>query len=358
MNVQELSFEVRTGDFFFTIDLGFVNRRLCLSCLPPLLQTEYSCRQKPGSDPITILANDRMLINMLLDFCQANSVPTLLKATEMSQESGQTGIMFVSNAKLSARKSLRKGLSASHCVELDLRTNKPVSVTYHTQHMVSTTGAERLEQGGRQSIVGLLHEKQERFEIEPLVIGTPLFEHHRNPPVHPGTMFNRTIWSYGEILPEDIEEFSKLEGVKIESLEEWMNVMRDLPEKKIKEALAKLLNDPTQNDWSGELNDHFSGHVTVAGRRRCAAFLLKGPTKFNEMTLAMCGKNADQIHRLVDSNADISIVQHCHTIGSYVRRTLRDATMQPGARLNGVARKYCFIDGKTTYRILRAYDLL
>ena len=71
------------------------------------------------------------------------------------------------------------------------------------------------------------------------------------------------------------------------------------------------------------------------------------------MTLDMCGKRADQIHRVVDSDADVSIVQHSHLIGAVVRRTLRNLTVYPG----GNRRKYCLIDGQATYRILKAYSL-
>ena len=72
------------------------------------------------------------------------------------------------------------------------------------------------------------------------------------------------------------------------------------------------------------------------------------------MTLEICGTRADQIHRMVDSNADVSIVQHAHLIGAVFRRTLRELTIRPG----NSRRKYCLIDGQATYRILKAYSLI
>ena len=159
---------------------------------------------------------------------------------------------------------------------------------------------------------------------------------------------------YGELLPEDIDQFQKMSEITVKDAIEWMNVMQSLPEEKIKHAITELLSESPKKDWGGESNDHFSSSVTVKGYPKTAAFLLKGPSKFKEMTLDMCGKKADQIHRLVDSDADISIVQHCHQIGPIVRRTLRKETVLPG----GQGRKYCLIDGKATYRILKAYNLL
>jgi hypothetical protein len=157
----------------------------------------------------------------------------------------------------------------------------------------------------------------------------------------------------GEILPEEIAEFERMKDVKVESADEWMNVMSMVPEQKIKEAIAKLLSEPTKNDWGGESNDHYSGNVTVSGKRTTAAFLLKGPTNFRVMTLEMCGKRADQIYRLAKSGAEISVVQHSHLIGETVRETLRRMVAEPGR-----SRKYCFIDGQATYRILKAYGLI
>jgi hypothetical protein len=144
-----------------------------------------------------------------------------------------------------------------------------------------------------------------------------------------------------------------MKDVNVESAHEWMNVMSKLPEAKVKEAFAKLLSEPTKKDWGGEPNDHYSGNVTVGGRRTTAAFLFKGPTTFREMTLEMCGKRADQIYRLTKSGADISVIQHSHMIGQAVRETLRHMVHDRGR-----SRKYCLIDGQATYRILKAYTLL
>ncbi len=157
----------------------------------------------------------------------------------------------------------------------------------------------------------------------------------------------------GEILPEDIAEFAKMKGVKVESADEWMSVMSKLPEEKVKKAFAKLLSEPTKKDWGGEPNDHYSSNVTANGTRTTAAFLFKGPAMFREMTLEMCGKRADQIYRLAKSGAEISVVQHSHLIGETVRETLRCMIAGPEQ-----PRKYCVIDGQASYRILKAYGFL
>ena len=63
------------------------------------------------------------------------------------------------------------------------------------------------------------------------------------------------------------------------------------------------------------------------------------------------GKNADQIFRLSASPANLLIVQHSHDIGEAVRATLRAFSVMPHMQ-----RHYCFIDGRDTYRLLKAYE--
>ena len=139
----------------------------------------------------------------------------------------------------------------------------------------------------------------------------------------------------------------------VASADEWMSVMQKVPEAYVKKSIASLLKEPAKSDWGGEENDHFSANATVADKRCSAAFLLKGPTNFREMTPAMCGKNGDQIYRLTKAGADISVVQHAHLIGSAVRETLRSMVVTPGR-----SRKFCVMDGQATYRLLKAYGLL
>lgn len=350
MPIEDIPPEYRTKDYFHHIDMGFLNRRLCISALPAPARDFYLQHNKSGSDHMTVLGNDHLLVTVLLDVCQAIKVPTLLEALTL----GKPKHMFRSTERLAPCPELYKAERVDHAVYLDLDFGKPVRIAYHTEHLVSSTGKMTLAQGAGegyvQSMVGMLHEKPDRFEIEPLVIGAPWLEHPKN-----GADAPKLMWmgrDYGEILPEDIDQFSRMKGVKVEDAQEWLEKMKVLPEAHTKKAFAHLLSEPTKKDWGGETNDHFSSSVSIGGQRKTAAFLLKGPTAFREMTLDMCGKRADQIYRLVQSEADISVVQHSHTIGEAVRGTLRKMIVYPGW-----PRKYCIIDGQATYRILKAYSL-
>jgi hypothetical protein len=300
---------------------------------------------------MTVLSNDHLLVTMLLDVCQEVGVPTLVQALNL----GKPKCLFRSTERLAPCPQIYEAARVDHAVELDIEFGKPVRITYHTEHLVSSTGKMTLADGASggyvHSIVGLVHDRPDRFEIEPLVIGAPWFDHPRNGSEASDLMCIGR--DFGEILPEDIDQFAQMKQVQAATADEWLRAMQSLPEATVKSAFAHLLSEPTKKDWGGETNDHFSSNVSIRGQRKTAAFLLKGPTMFREMTLEMCGKRADQIYRLANSGADISIVQHSHQIGEVVRATLRNMTVYPGR-----PRKYCLIDGQATYRILKAYSLL
>ena len=343
---------LRCEDEFHHIDAGFVNERLCMTAIPAAAREWVVEHCRPVTTPLVETYNRHVLVTAVLDWCEARKSPTLLEAIN----DGAVGALFRSTERLAACPELYEAKRVKHDVILDIKPPKPIRIAYHTQHLVSDTGKMVLEQGYSEgyvnSIIGRLHDRGRDLEIEPLVIGAPWFEHPRNHDPRGLLMFLGQ--EFGEIQPEDIEEFEKLVDVPQPSLLEWECVMREQSEEYVKRAICELLGETTKKDWGGEQNDHFSGNLTVRGRRRTGAFLLKGPSDFREMTLDMCGKRADQIHRLVDTHADISILQHAHLVGPVVRRTLRNLAMYPG----GSRRKYCIVDGPATYRLLRAYGFL
>ncbi len=353
MSIESVTSDLRTKDVFHHIDMGFLNRRLCITALPPGVRKWYIEHSTPGSDHMTVLGNDHLLVTTLLDVCDAMKAPTLLQALA----DGKSKQLFRSTERLSPCPEVYDAKRVDHTVLLDIDFGKPVRIAYHTEHLVSATGTMTLAEGAPagyfESIVGLLHDKPDRYEIEPLVIGAPWFDHPRN---GDSDELAELMWlgqDFGEILPEDIDQFSAMKDIKISGSDEWLGVMEKTPESFVKESFAKLFAEVSKKDWGGESNDLFTGNLSIKGRRKTAAFLLKGPTMFREMTLEMCGKRADQIYRLTNSGAEISVVQHSHQIGEAVRATLRNMTVAPGK-----ARKYCVIDGQATYRILKAYSFL
>lgn len=351
MAAADIPDHLRDGDYFHHIDMGFLNRRLCMSALMADGRELYSQQAMQGNDHGTLLSNDHLLVTMLIDRCAMAKTPSLVEALTLAHQKH----LFMSTERLVPCPEVYSAARVEQEVLLDIDFGKPVRVAYHTEHIVSSTGrmtlAEGVKGGYVESIIGLLHDRGDHWEIEALVMGAPWLDHPRN-----GKASSTLMWmarEFGELLAEDIDQFAKLTDVNVASADEWTTVMRAMPEAEVKAKIASLLAEPIKKDWGGERNDLFAGNVSVHGRRRNAAFLLKGRTNFREMTLDICGKRADQILRLVQSEADISVVQHSHQIGEAVRETLRALVVRPGR-----PPKFCVMDGQTTYRLIKAYDLL
>ncbi len=92
-------------------------------------------------------------------------------------------------------------------------------------------------------------------------------------------------------------------------------------------------------------SDHYTYLRTGEG------WLYRGPAKFAPMTVAMLGKNGDQLERLARTAADILVLQHCHEITPAVISSLR-----AHASDYRNPRRYLIIDGYDTLKILASSD--
>ena len=330
------------------IDMGFVNHRRIFTTFGAQFHAYYESRRKQADDHLTRLWNDHLLVTYALDLCRQRKVPTLGELLHAPR----VGALFCSTEEFLPCPDVYDKERAVSTLNLSFESEWVVEVHYSTKHICADTGRMVLAKGHKESILAGVHEiRGNVLVVHPLVIGAPSFDHPRNEALGLDLMFHG--WYWYEIHPEDIDEFNKIEGTPVPPLEDWQPVMSSIPETDVKAAIAKLLNDVTQKDWGGEINDHFASAVHLSGDRSTAAFLLKGPAKFEEMTPKHLGKNADQIFRLASSPAQVLVVQHCHSIGEAVRATLRAFAVSPAN-----PRRFCLIDGRDTYRLLKAYDLL
>ena len=155
-----------------------------------------------------------------------------------------------------------------------------------------------------------------------------------------------------ELRPEEIAQLAGMDEDWLPSKADFER-MRLVPEHAVKELLCGLLGEyAVPNDWGGEESDVFSANLTVEGRRRTGAFLLKGPARFHPMKPTDLGKNGDQLYRLFNIPADLYVVQHCHAIGAAVRKQAEAFAL---ARTFLSPCRIVFMDGLTTARLLRAH---
>lgn len=128
-----------------------------------------------------------------------------------------------------------------------------------------------------------------------------------------------------------------------------------MPESKIKAGLQKIIGENhTFKDWGGEKNDLYTNKLRYKGKRRTAAFALKGKATKGTLTPSKMGKNGDQIARLVGSTAEMFFVVYHGKIDESVVSQLEAFAL--GKALSGKPIYYATIDGDDLNRLYQAYE--
>jgi hypothetical protein len=158
---------------------------------------------------------------------------------------------------------------------------------------------------------------------------------------------------------DEIDSFQKVRNLQPKEVQKYIaggfiNVTEDF----VQEAIKKILDVPFhRKDWGGEINDLYTTNLIIAGKRRAAAFLLKGPgIGKKEMHIADCGKRGDQIVRLFETPADLFVVQYVGPIADLLIKDVQskiEALKSLGKQAN-----FLIIDGQDTARLLHAYGRL
>ena len=156
---------------------------------------------------------------------------------------------------------------------------------------------------------------------------------------------------------EDIDSFRKVRDVNPASVTELLDSTGRIEwaEDRVQLALEQILDVPMhKKDWRGESNDLYTANTLLNGRRIETAFLLKGNgLKSRVMQISVCGKNGDQLLRLVNSPARLFVVQYVGAVSEAVIADVEGKVQS--LRSRGRDACYCIIDGQDTARVLRAY---
>ena len=131
----------------------------------------------------------------------------------------------------------------------------------------------------------------------------------------------------------------------------------DIAEDVIQMGLERILNVAFhKKDWGGEYNDLYTANLMLNGARTPTAFLLKGNgLRKKTMEIADCGKNGDQIVRLMESPSKLFVVQFVGNVSEAVIKDVAGKVLEK--RASGREACYCIIDGQDTARVFRAYGM-
>jgi hypothetical protein len=158
-----------------------------------------------------------------------------------------------------------------------------------------------------------------------------------------------------QLFIEDIDSFRTVRDVNPQQISKYLKNGRiEAAEDDIQLNLEKMIGESFhKKDHGGEENDLYTTLLTVNGRRVPTAFMLKGRglTK-NEMTIADCGKNGDQLVRLMQSPAELFIVQFVGNVSENVVKDIQGKIRE--RNLQGRPALFCIINGTDTARLMFA----
>ena len=329
------------------LDPGFVNFRLVETVVGAAGTAEINrlVATIPASTPDWQMRTrlNHVYTRVALAFCAHIPAPTLREVL-----ANRKGPLVCSTEHFGPCPEIYDAARVQIPILLDETHDLKPQIHLSTEHISSDTTRSQLYEGDLESFIAVVHGIDgDRLILHPLVIGGPWLE------TTDPAWTDRIVWFAREFYEHFVEDFDQFARVRDVPDPSDFVIMQSVSEKAFKTCLAEILGDATTKDWGGEQADHYSSHISLNGKRVTAAFLLKGPARFEPMTLNNLGKNNDQVVRLASSPAEVLVVQHCHEITPPVRDTLRAFAVQPSR-----PRRYCLLDGRDSLRLLMAYDKL
>ena len=316
---------------------------LDLQRLPP--QIEHALRWPDAPLNKAVLAN--MFGPTILDFLQQeNILPFYRLAIEQQLRKGvpftYEGHFYGKGFGVRNRTSL---LSLSEDVN-EVLPGKRLLIEFSKSGLVTDTAGTRLSGSTNLFVFGSVTEiGPDIIKAVPYLIGDR---------VEGVSSLGLKLSTYVRLWPQNIDQLNSVDFSWTPTPQEFYQ-LKEVPEQTVKEVFCRILSEfEPAKDWGGEEADIFSSNLSVDGKRRSAAFLLKGPAKFHEMKPTDLGKNGDQIVRLYNTPADVFVLQHCHKVGPAVRKTMEAFALS----IYSANRQYLIIDGYDTARILRHHGVL
>lgn len=148
---------------------------------------------------------------------------------------------------------------------------------------------------------------------------------------------------------DDIDSFSKVR--EIEREKSFIEISED----QFKRGVAKILGEISEfKDWGGEVSDLYSSNLFINNKRYRVAFAFKGPGTRGSLTPGKLGKNGDQIQRLVESPAEIFIIQYWRDIKESVVSQF-EKLIQLKSLFTKQKVWFGIIDGHDSARLIKAY---
>jgi hypothetical protein len=154
-----------------------------------------------------------------------------------------------------------------------------------------------------------------------------------------------------ELFIEEIDSFAKARDINPRQVKGSLPLT--LSADQLQTFLGEILGEPLQGQSPEETPAILTTTVKVGGDRVETAVLIKGGATRGKLTLKKCGKDAEEIARLVAVSAQLYIILHGDQIDGRVMQNLRHKIQ--AMNTEGKSCCMCFVDGPDTARILLAY---
>jgi hypothetical protein len=152
-----------------------------------------------------------------------------------------------------------------------------------------------------------------------------------------------------EVTVDDIDAFAAVRGAGPGTID-----LSKTRESDVKRFLSRLVGEMNEfTDWGGEKNDIYTSRLRFRGKRRTAAFAIKGRATKSTLTPNKMGTNGDQVARLFASEASVFFVVYHGKVDQSIHEQMRAYGI--ARALAGIRVYYCVIDGNDLSRLAAAY---
>jgi hypothetical protein len=333
---RELAREQRNVDPYLHLEPHFLNVAKCMKVFGQYFKDYYLSRTIKEDTEFAQIFNQHLLVTYTMDACADGEVKTLGE-TLMDPVPGR---LFSTVATVAAAPDRAGAEDGRLRLTLPFPYPRDVFITYFGANFLSRAERDRITDGTAVALIGQIDVVKDGFiQADPLVMGTPSFDHFRNGEIDLALAPYAGDWF--ETLPVDIDEFSTAmdEGDVDVAESEWRGALAALGQDGVRKRLAGIVGKVAPPEGVAAGTDMIFAELHIDGTPTAAAIL----TTDENTDLMQIGA------RLAATPARLLIVQHCGAIAESLRDTIRAFAVAPHA-----PRRFCLIDGADTYRIIKA----
>jgi hypothetical protein len=331
----------------------FLHEDLLLRLLGPQEASDLALRLPDVSEPLGSARRVRILEEVLASVLRDADIPSLDEKL-LKHRLRPGDLIWLEQAVAfkgvrAARESAAAGNPAYASFASPLATDAAFRVTgkFNVTWLTSQSAGTMLSGRRRTFLLGYVEDLlSSEVVLRPIAIATRWFGPRSQ-------LVGTRLTDRAHVWPAFVDQFDGVDFSTRMSTRD-LAVLRSLSERHVKDAFASIIGEPNvPNDWGGEQFDLWTTRISIQSEPVTAAFMFKGPAKFHPMTMADLGKNGDQIDRIIQTAAELVVVQHCHSITAPVVNMLRTYATHPRHM-----RRYMTLDGFDTVRILKHFGHL